>query len=75
MRSRPESASPLYRPREDPNFADKLVTVLNDYPIQQGTVYLVYVSRKYVPLKIRTFVDFMVEAITKIPEPKPTLSL
>ena len=59
---------------EDPYFAGKLVTLLSDYPLQQGTFHVVYVSRKYVPLKIRSFVDFMVEAIKRIPEPKPGLS-
>jgi len=59
---------------EDPYFTDKLVSVLNDYPMQEGTLYLVYASRKYVPLKIRSFVDFMGDAIARIPQPKPARS-
>jgi DNA-binding transcriptional LysR family regulator len=47
--------------------------VLPEYPLQKATLYVVYVSRKYVPLKIRTFVDFIVESISiaAIPEPRP----
>jgi DNA-binding transcriptional LysR family regulator len=57
----------------DPVFKDVLVPILPDYPLQPATLYLVYVSRKYVPLKIRTFVDFIVEAISvsAIPDPRP----
>jgi hypothetical protein len=29
-----------------------------EYPLRQSTVYLVYVSRQYLPLKIVTFHDF-----------------
>ena len=56
---------------EDPVFREVLVPVLTEHPLVHSTLYLVYVSRKYVPLKIRTFVDHMVEAIAKLPEPKP----
>jgi len=34
-------------------------------------LYLVYVSRKYLPLKIRTFRDFLIERISQVPEPRP----
>jgi hypothetical protein len=34
-------------------------------------LYLVYVSRKYLPLKIVTFRDFMVERISQTREPGP----
>jgi DNA-binding transcriptional LysR family regulator len=46
---------------EDPVFRDVLTRVLTEYPLSRPTLYLVYVSRKYVPLKIRTFIDFFVE--------------
>ncbi len=58
---------------DDPMFKTRLTPVLTDYPLSQCTVYLVYVSRKYLPLKMRTFLDFMVESISQadIPEPRP----
>ena len=54
---------------DEPVFKDVLVPVLTDYPLRQATVYLVYVSRKHVPLKIRSFIDYMVETIARLPEP------
>jgi DNA-binding transcriptional LysR family regulator len=54
----------------DPVFKDELVPLLTDYPIQQPTLYLVYVSRKHLPLKIRAFIDFMLEWGAKVPIPK-----
>jgi DNA-binding transcriptional LysR family regulator len=46
---------------EEPAFKDVLVPLLTDFPLWQTTLYLVYISRKYVPLKIRTFIDFFLE--------------
>ena len=46
---------------EDPVLKDALTPVLSGYPIREATIYLAYVSRKYLPLKIRTFIDFCVE--------------
>jgi DNA-binding transcriptional LysR family regulator len=46
---------------EDPVFSDVLTPVLPEYPLQKPTLYLVYVSRKHIPLKIRTFIDHFVE--------------
>jgi DNA-binding transcriptional LysR family regulator len=54
----------------DPLFKDQLVPLLTDFPLQQPTLYLVYVSRKHLPLKIRAFIDFMLEWGTKVPIPK-----
>jgi DNA-binding transcriptional LysR family regulator len=54
----------------DPVFKDELLPLLTDYPIQQPTLYLVYVSRKHLPLKIRAFIDFMLEWGAKVPIPK-----
>jgi len=49
---------------EDPLFKDQLVPVLTDYPIAQATLYVVYVSRRNAPLKIRSFVDFFLATVT-----------
>jgi DNA-binding transcriptional LysR family regulator len=49
---------------EDPLFEHQLVPVLTDYPFTQATLYLVYVSRRNAPLKIRSFVDFFFETVT-----------
>jgi DNA-binding transcriptional LysR family regulator len=54
---------------DDPVFNSVLVPVLPEYPLRQATVYFVYVSRKYVPLKIRSFIDFMVETVARLPDP------
>jgi DNA-binding transcriptional LysR family regulator len=53
---------------EDPMFKDVLFPVLTNYRFKQRHIYAVYVSRKHLPLKIRTFVDHLVE-FTKIPRP------
>jgi DNA-binding transcriptional LysR family regulator len=45
---------------EDPTFKDRLIPILPEFPLREGTLFLVYASRKYVPLKIRSFIDFMV---------------
>lgn len=49
---------------EDPQFRNQLVPVLTDYPVAQATLYLVYVSRRNAPLKVRSFVDFFLETVT-----------
>ena len=54
----------------DPLFKEELVPLLTDYPLQQPTLYLVYVSRKHLPLKIRAFIDFMLEWGSKVEIPK-----
>ncbi len=46
---------------EEPAFKDVLMPVLPDFPLWQTTLYLVYISRRYVPLKIRSFIDFVIE--------------
>jgi DNA-binding transcriptional LysR family regulator len=53
---------------EDPMFKDVLFPVLTEYPFKQRHIYALYVSRKHLPLKIRTFVDHLVE-FSKIPRP------
>jgi DNA-binding transcriptional LysR family regulator len=54
---------------EDPIFKDVLVPVLTDHPLQESTLYLVYVSRKHAPLKIRAFMDFYLELAREEPRP------
>lgn len=51
---------------EDPLFKDVLKPVLTDYPLQEPTLHLVYVSRRYVPLKLRAFIDFAAETASRI---------
>ena len=58
---------------EDPAFKDVLVPVLSEYPLESPTLYVVYASRKYLPLKIRAFIDFIFESIPQIPLAKPPL--
>jgi DNA-binding transcriptional LysR family regulator len=56
---------------EDPAFKDHLRVVLPGYVIGEPTLYLVYVSRKHLPLKIRSFIDTFLEYAGSLPEPKP----
>ncbi len=46
---------------EDPMFGNALRAVLTQHPLRQPHLYAIYVSRKHLPLKIRTFVDHLVE--------------
>jgi DNA-binding transcriptional LysR family regulator len=55
---------------DDPVFRDVLKPILTDYPIEGPKLYFVYVSRKYAPLKIRVFIDFMLELVSKFAAPK-----
>ena len=52
---------------EDPEFKGVLIPVLADHPLRMPTIYAIYVSRKHVPPKIQTFVDFIVEYNAQIP--------
>jgi DNA-binding transcriptional LysR family regulator len=51
---------------EDPMFKDVLKPVLTDFPMQQPTLHVVYISRKHLPLKIRAFIDFVQEVASRI---------
>jgi DNA-binding transcriptional LysR family regulator len=51
---------------EDPMFKDALCPVLTKYPLRHPQLYAIYVSRKHLPLKIRTFIDQLIE-FTHIP--------
>jgi DNA-binding transcriptional LysR family regulator len=48
---------------EEPAFKDVLTPVLTEHPLRQTTLYMVYVSRRYVPPKIRSFMDFLDESV------------
>jgi DNA-binding transcriptional LysR family regulator len=52
-------------------FKDALVPVLRDYPLGHATAYCVYVSHRHVPLKIRRFIDFLMESVGR--EPRASL--
>jgi DNA-binding transcriptional LysR family regulator len=56
---------------EDPVFRNVLIPVLHEHTLDEVTLYVVYVSRKHVPLKIRTFVDFVVQGVSRISLPRP----
>jgi DNA-binding transcriptional LysR family regulator len=56
---------------EDPPLKDVLIPILAEYPVRRATLHIVYVSRKFVSPKIRTFVDFMVDSLSSVPESKP----
>ena len=53
---------------EDPMFKDALCPVLAKHPLRHPHLYALYVSRKHLPLKIRTFLDHLIER-TRIPQP------
>jgi DNA-binding transcriptional LysR family regulator len=55
---------------EEPTFQGVLTPILTDYPLAEPTLYAVYVSRRHLPLKIRAFIDFLVEASATTPVPK-----
>jgi DNA-binding transcriptional LysR family regulator len=46
---------------EDSMFRDSLCPVLTEHPLRHPDLYAIYVSRKHLPLKIRTFVDHVFE--------------
>ena len=56
---------------EDPLFRHQLVPVLTEYTAAQGNLYLLYVSRRNAPPKIRSFVDFFLETAASEQELAP----
>ena len=40
--------------------------VLKDFPRRRMTLYAVYVSRKFVPLKLRTFLEFAIKSVSAL---------
>jgi DNA-binding transcriptional LysR family regulator len=57
---------------EEPQFRGILMPVLTEHPLQAPTAYIVYVSRRYLPLKIRAFIDFLMEWRSRVSWPKVT---
>jgi len=55
---------------EEPLFKAALMPILTDYPLQEPTLHVVYVSRRYLPLKIRAFIDFVMERFPRTSAPK-----
>ena len=53
---------------EDREFRDVLCPVLTEHPLRQLHLYAIYVSRKHLPLKLRTFLDHLIEW-SGIPQP------
>lgn len=53
---------------EDPVFRGALTPILAEYPLRQPMLYAIYVSRKHLPPKIRTFIDHAVEHMLQQPE-------
>ena len=56
---------------EDPQFKDALRPVLTQYPIKHPHLSAVFVSRKHLPAKVRTFVDHLIEWSSR---PRPSQS-
>lgn len=46
----------------EPALRDAVTPILTDCPVREATLYALYVSRKFVPSTIRTFIDFIVAA-------------
>jgi DNA-binding transcriptional LysR family regulator len=42
-------------------FASVLRAVLTDFQLKQSTLYLLYPGRKYLPFKVRAFIDLALE--------------
>jgi DNA-binding transcriptional LysR family regulator len=53
---------------EDPMFKGALRPILVNHPLRHLHLYALYVSRKHLPLKIRTFLDHLIET-TRAPRP------
>jgi DNA-binding transcriptional LysR family regulator len=52
---------------EEPMFRDAMCPILSDYPLLLPKLYAIYVSRKHVPPKIRTFIDHVIEYLAHLP--------
>ena len=49
---------------QDPEFRNLLTPILRNYPVRRPMLYAIYISRKYTPLKIRTFIDHLIECLS-----------
>jgi DNA-binding transcriptional LysR family regulator len=54
---------------EEPQFKGMLNPILIDYPLRQPALFAVYLSRRFVPPKIRTFIEHLVEYMGEIALP------
>jgi DNA-binding transcriptional LysR family regulator len=54
---------------EEPTFKGRILPLLTERPLRQVDMYALYASRRYVPPKIRTFVDHMIEYFAAVPLP------
>lgn len=55
---------------EDPAYRDVLLPLLASIPLESPMLYVLYASRVHVPLKIRAFIDFIHEALSRTHAPK-----
>ena len=46
----------------DPVLKNVLTPILPEYPLRQPILYAIYVSRRHIPLKIRIFIDHLMES-------------
>jgi DNA-binding transcriptional LysR family regulator len=49
----------------DPAFVNVLRPVLTDFQLKQSTLYLLYPARKYLPFKVRAFVDLALASVAR----------
>ncbi len=49
---------------DDPLFGDLLIPVLPDSPLQQATLYLVHMRRKFVSPKVSAFIEFILHSLS-----------
>jgi len=56
---------------DDPQFDSILTAICPEQLAWDTTLYVLYASRKFLPLKIRTFVDFLVESFSGSQESTP----
>ena len=56
---------------DDPMFKDLLVPVLPESPLQQATLYIVYMRRKFLSPKVSAFIEFILHSLSH-PRSNPT---
>lgn len=47
--------------------AGRLVTLLPEYELDPAAIHVVYPARRYLPPKVRSFVDFLADAFSGTP--------
>lgn len=53
---------------EDPQFKDLFIPVLPDAPLQQATLYIIYMHRRFVSPKVSAFVEFVLASLSRVPD-------